>query len=100
MPRLPVPDGRTHAIVALCAVLAACDVNIEPEEGPTLVRFVNVAPDAIGPLTFVLSGGPSAVLQRGESSTYVTTEPRVYAVLIEDDGETWTVNGNVRIVQG
>lgn len=90
----------THATVALCAVLAGCDISIEPEDGPTLVRFVNAAPDAIGPLRFVLSGVPSAVLQRGESSTYTTVEPRVYAVLIEDETEGWTVDGNVRIVQG
>ena len=92
--------GRLAAAVALCAAIAACDTSVGPEEGPTLVRFVNATPDAVGPLRFVLTGGPSAVLQRGDESGYSEITPRVYPTTIEDDASTWFITGELRIIQG
>jgi hypothetical protein len=92
--------GQRYGALLLCGALAACDPGIGVEEGPTLLRFVNTAPDAAGPLRFVLTGGPGAVLQRGDESGYAEVTPRVYPLTIDDDASKWTFTSNVRVVEG
>jgi hypothetical protein len=92
--------SRPHGTLLLCGILAACDPSIGVEDGPTLLRFVNTAPDASGPLRFVLTGGPGAVLQRGDESDYAEVTPRSYALTIEDDVAKWAFTSSVRVTEG
>lgn len=86
--------------VALCFCLLACDASLGPDPGPTLVRFVNAAPDAVGALQFTLQGGPSAQLLRGESSAYIETDARTYPLVIEDEAGQWSITDDIRIEPG
>jgi hypothetical protein len=85
---------------ALAVLLAACQPSIEPEDGATLIRFVNAASDAQGPLGFVFGGNLAATLLRGEESGYAEVSPGIYPITIEDDGANWTVTGNLNINRG
>lgn len=91
---------RAAALLALLCTTVACNADLGPEDGPTNVRFVNAVPDALSPLQFALTPGPSATLSYGASTEYMAIEPRVYGVQIRDESDGWAVSGNVEVVGG
>jgi hypothetical protein len=104
--RLLQPEGRRRSTTrlvlagALLAGLNACDTGVEPEPGPTLIRFVNAAPDASGPLAVRLQGSVNTTLARGESTDYVAIEPGSYPLTVADGVGTWSIGGDLQVVQG
>lgn len=92
--------ARTACLLFVMAVAGACDARLGPDDGPTRIRFVNAAPDALGPLRFALEGGPTARLERGEHSAYLAVDPRTWSVAIHDEAGAWTVTGNLQVAGG
>ena len=90
---------RRAAFIALLS-LPACDASLAPDDGSTQVRFVNAVPLPTGALDITLEGGPTARLQQGQASNYMQANPQLYPLRARDDGESWTLTGDITVVRG